>query len=147
MDWAEWLKDHLATVLGGLLGGGLVSILNARAQREKIRSESDKLDAEQQAAIAEAINVVSATALSMIGPLREQLHVAAQDYRQAREQIDALDNECGAMRDRLMEAHETIRDLERSLATARKKIEALEEQRDELQALVEEYERKMCAGR
>lgn len=138
MSPLDWLRENFLALLGAILGGGLVSLLNAKAQRDKIKSETLLVKAQRNGELADAVGVLSDAAVAMVEPMQRQLLEAAEEYARARAEVDKLATRCRDVTAELQAAYDTIEQLETALVRAQNLIAQLEEQRSDLLCQLQE---------
>lgn len=85
MDWAQLL-------VGTGLGGILASVVNAVINRRRLGADADKVD-------AEAADVVTKTALTLVEPLRKRIGELEQEVETLRTKVRETTHELDLCRD------------------------------------------------
>ncbi len=129
MDWA-------ATLIGGGIGSiiaALTTLLLLRANLRRLQAQTAKMAVESEGVEAQASEVITRTALSLLGPLQVQLEkLQRQVCRLERNRVRAA-SELAVHADQIMQ-------LQRDLASAQQRISELEEENRRYRALLRAHD-------
>ena len=123
MTWDVQTIVLLITTLGGLISS-IILIYRARADKHKITEESSKIG-------AEAAAVISATAVALLAPMREEVKTLEGKLQKANNRADHLSRQ-------LETTTADLRDATKQLNLARDRIDDLEGQVESLLVRLQE---------
>jgi chromosome segregation ATPase len=124
------IVSPILTVLFG--AGGLVSWYQAHTERVKTTAEREKVEAEREKIEAGASETITATALSLIEPLKQRITDIEAERVELLRRVAVLETE-------LCKANALIEELRADLGLAQARITELEQERDGLREQVACY--------